>query len=331
MKRIIALVLCLIAVVGLCSCGKGDSSELESSPHTITFKPEKPMYSAVGENGSRTEDEVGFQLAAPNVGETVAVFETTMGDIVIRLFDQSAPITVTNFKGLIENKYYDGISFHRVVDGFMIQGGDPTATGMEGSSVWGDDFEDEFNANLLNLRGSLSMANSGANTNGSQFFINQSKTSQSKSELDYDTLYKAYYEGSKDDLVDQYNQGVELYGAAFTAEYPDAESYVKSFLEDYIGNNLLISTKVPDEVWELYRSIGGNITLDGAWKNGRGHSVFGQVVVGIAVVDSIAAVETDEDDKPLTDVIIKKAYLTAFTEEMKIKADAENLSTAAQN
>ena len=112
-----------------------------------------------------------FDLAA--VEGPVAVLETTKGTVKIQLFPAQAPKTVENFVGLIEKGYYDGIIFHRVISDFMIQGGDPTGTGMGGESIWGDSFEDEFSDEVFNLRGALSMANAGPNTNGSQFFIVQ--------------------------------------------------------------------------------------------------------------------------------------------------------------
>ena len=112
-----------------------------------------------------------FDLAA--VEGPVAVLETTKGTVKIQLFPAQAPKTVENFVGLIEKGYYDGIIFHRVISDFMIQGGDPTGPGMGGESLWGDSFEDEFSDEVFNLRGALSMANAGPNTNGSQFFIVQ--------------------------------------------------------------------------------------------------------------------------------------------------------------
>ena len=112
-----------------------------------------------------------FDLAA--VAGPVAVLETTKGTVKIQLFPAQAPKTVENFVGLIEKGYYDGIIFHRDISDFMIQGGDPTGTGMGGESLWGDSFEDEFSDEVFNLRGALSMANAGPNTNGSQFFIVQ--------------------------------------------------------------------------------------------------------------------------------------------------------------
>ena len=113
------------------------------------------------------------QLALPQAGETVAIMHTNMGDISIRLFPEHAPKTVENFTTHAKNGYYDGIVFHRVIKDFMIQGGDPTATGCGGESIWGRNFEDEFTPELHNLRGALSMANAGPGTNGSQFFIVQ--------------------------------------------------------------------------------------------------------------------------------------------------------------
>ena len=103
--------------------------------------------------------------------EKKAVIRTNMGDITVKLFPEIAPKTVENFVGLAEKGYYNGIVFHRVIPDFMIQGGDPTGSGMGGESLWGDSFEDEFSSEVFNLNGALSMANAGPNTNGSQFFI----------------------------------------------------------------------------------------------------------------------------------------------------------------
>ena len=106
---------------------------------------------------------------------TYARFETSMGDFTIELFEQQAPDTVGNFAKLAESKFYDGVVFHRVIDGFMIQGGDPTGTGRGGP---GYQFPDEFHPQLIhNSEGILSMANAGPNTNGSQFFITLAPTS----------------------------------------------------------------------------------------------------------------------------------------------------------
>jgi len=113
---------------------------------------------------------------------TYPQLDLAQADMIIQFFDKEAPVTVANFVGLaqgtIENKakgkgqpYYDGIIFHRVIKDFMIQGGDPSGTGMGGESIYGESFEDEFSRELYNLKGALSMANAGPNTNGSQFFI----------------------------------------------------------------------------------------------------------------------------------------------------------------
>lgn len=113
------------------------------------------------------------QIRMPEVGDTVAVMKTSMGDIKILLFPDAAPKAVENFTTHAQNGYYDNLIFHRVIPDFMIQGGDPNGTGTGGESIWGTSFEDEFSVDYHNLRGSLSMANAGPNTNGSQFFIVQ--------------------------------------------------------------------------------------------------------------------------------------------------------------
>jgi len=150
---------------------------------------------------------------------TKVLLSTSMGDIVIQLYDDM-PITTGNFEKLVEKGFYNGLIFHRVIDGFMIQGGDPEGTGMGGP---GYTIKDEFTDHNRNDRGTISMANAGPNTGGSQFFIN---------------------------LVD---------------------------------NNFL------DEK----------------------HPAFGKVIEGMNVVDAIGKVETDANDRPLTEVKIIEAKIVS--------------------
>ena len=114
---------------------------------------------------------MSIQLEPVKAGDVTALMHTNMGDIKIKLFPEKAPKTVENFVTHAKNGYYNGLIFHRVINDFMIQGGDPTGTGMGGSSIWGGSFEDEFDVELHNIYGALCMANAGPNTNGSQFFI----------------------------------------------------------------------------------------------------------------------------------------------------------------
>ena len=111
------------------------------------------------------------QTDLANYNGTIATIHTNLGDLTVKLFDDVAPKTVKNFVELAETGYYDGVIFHRIIRDFMIQGGDPTGTGMGGASIYGEKFEDEFSDKAFNIRGALSMANAGPNTNGSQFFI----------------------------------------------------------------------------------------------------------------------------------------------------------------
>ena len=151
---------------------------------------------------------------------TKVALETNQGRIVLGLYTGEMPITAGNFVKLVKEGFYDGIIFHRIINGFMIQGGDPTGTGMGGP---GYKIKDEFTGTDLdkNLRGTISMANAGPNTGGSQFFIN----------------------------------------------------------------------------------LADNNFLDGK------HPVFGKVIEGMDVVDSIAQVETDGDDRPLEEVKIISAKI----------------------
>ncbi|MET3576933.1 peptidyl-prolyl cis-trans isomerase B (cyclophilin B) [Bhargavaea ullalensis] len=177
--------------------------------------------------------------------EALAVIHTNHGPIKVKLFREQAPKTVENFLTHAENGYYDGIIFHRVIKDFMIQGGDPTGTGMGGESIYGSTFEDEFSPELFNLRGALSMANAGPGTNGSQFFIVQMKNTPA-------------------DMVSQ------LEGAGF-----------------------------PADIIEAYKQNGGTPWLD------QRHTVFGQVIEGMDVVDQIASVKVGAQDKPAEDVVIE--------------------------
>lgn len=165
------------------------------------------------------------QLNAPQAGEEVAVITTNHGEIKLRLFPEVAPKAVENFKTHAKDGYYNGVSFHRVMNDFMIQGGDPDGTGRGGESIWGSSFEDEFSPDYRNVRGALSMANAGPGTNGSQFFIVQ------------------------------------------TTETP--------------------------------------------WLDGK-HTVFGQVFEGMDVVDKIAAVDVDGNDKPKEPVLMEKIEIIEF-------------------
>ncbi len=206
---------------------------------------------------SSTSEPVLLQFQGVKEGDTLAIMETNHGDITIKLFPDEAPKAVENFVTHAEEGYYDGLTFHRVINSFMIQGGDPKGDGTGGESIWGEPFEDEFSDSLYNFNGALSMANSGKNTNGSQFFIVQQQ---------------------------------------------DGSQYSKDTMSSY-------DTDYADNVIEQYHEVGGTPWLDNV------HTVFGQVVDGMAVVNEIASVRVDENSKPLEDVKIKSIKI--------VKASAE--------
>lgn len=141
------------------------------------------------------------QLDLANAQGPKATIKTNHGDIKIQLFPEQAPKTVENFVALAEKGYYDGVTFHRVIPDFMIQGGDPTGTDAGGDSSFGGSFEDEFSPELFNINGALSMANAGPNTNGSQFFI------VTNEHVDDGMIGQMKQAGYPDEIIDTYKNG----------------------------------------------------------------------------------------------------------------------------
>lgn len=303
MKKWVAfvMVLCLCACLfTACSDGK-DASSTEEPKGSASVNMDVPSEYSNGVKTAYPNEKYGFQLDAPKAGDQVVIMHTSMGDISIRLFPEAAPKAVENFVTHAKDGFYDGLFFHRVIKDFMIQGGDPKGDGTGGESIWKDPFEDEFDTKLMNLRGSLSMANSGVNTNGSQFFINQAGPSIFDASGYKDYTFEAIVENYKQQYVSYQQQ----YGEQFTATYPDFMSFFKTC-------SYPIADWIPDEVWDLYTKNGGNIHLDGAWRVAGGHTVFGQVYEGMDVVDAIAAVEVDSNSKPLKDVLIESIEVTEY-------------------
>lgn len=244
-KKMYALMLLLAVLLVVSACGQQDAEEKEPASEdsqqtdqaSETEQPEK----TIPKEDSHMYPQLSTEVAA---GEQLITMNTTLGPIKIKLFEEKAPKTVKNFVQHAKDGYYDGIIFHRVIEDFMIQGGDPTGTGMGGESIYGGSFEDEFTMDLFNLRGALSMANAGPNTNGSQFFIVHASNAGASQ--------------------DQLKQG-----------------------------------GWPEEIAAAYAERGGTPHLD------QKHTVFGQVIDGMDVVDKIAAVKTGAQDKPVEDVKIE--------------------------
>jgi peptidyl-prolyl cis-trans isomerase B (cyclophilin B) len=132
-------------------------------------------------NQENLKEAIKNQLSLPEPGEDIVVMKTEYGAIQIKFFPQYAPKAVENFLTHARNGYYNGLTFHRIIDGFMIQGGDPRGNGTGGESIWGRPFEDEFALEALHYKGALSMANSGPSSNGSQFFIVQASEAHPQS------------------------------------------------------------------------------------------------------------------------------------------------------
>ncbi len=270
-------ILCAAALVALtlvgCASGPTAAEQVIGTEETVAMADLKASSAA-------DKEPIGYQLEAPEKGEEICVLSTNYGEIKLRFFPDAAPKAVYNFKALALSGYYDGLTFHRVIDNFMIQGGDPDGTGAGGESIWGEDFADEFHENLLNITGSVSCANRGANTNGSQFFIN-----------------------AVEPTAINWDQYAEIYSIYETAP--------EQFTSMYGGT--LNMDLVTDAYKSLYEENGGNPHLDGAYSTaGTGHTVFAQVFEGLDVVREIMQVETDDNDMPVEPVTILSAQIVLY-------------------
>ncbi len=217
------------------------------------------------------------QFSELEEGETLATLHTNYGDITMRFFEEYAPMAVENFLTLSSEGYYDGITFHRVIDDFMIQGGDPTGTGAGGESIYGDRFNDEISPYLKHFEGAVAMANAGPDTNGSQFYIVENNE-------------------FTDAEVQYLNEFIE---------HPD--TVVQS--DSDIGLEITSDRFCSPTVAQKYLEVGGTPSLDFFY------TVFGQVVDGMDIVHKIAEVETGDNDKPVEDVIIESVEITQYHKE----------------
>ena len=248
---IFVLALLLLVLTG-CSLKKVDDSENITKTTMSTNKNETSKERVV--DTINYKEEAKKQMALPEEGETIAILHIkNYGDVKVKFFEDVAPKAVENFVTHAKEGYYNGLTFHRVINEFMIQGGDPEGTGMGGESIWGKGFGTELDYSLVPYRGSLCMAMSSLpNSIGSQFFITQA----------------------------HYNESME--------------SYLKQ------GG-------YPDALLEEYREYGGYLSLY------LQYTVFGQVFEGIEVIDKVATVKTDDNDKPLENVIIESIEVTTYT------------------
>ena len=297
-----AAVLLAAGMVAGCSGQGGSSSSPASQESSSSGSQEESSSQAQGETEEPVEYEAPqlLQLGDVPAGNPQAAIETSMGTITVVLYPEQAPKAVENFITHAQEGYYDGLTFHRVIDDFMIQGGDPNGDGTGGESIWGESFEDEFSDQLHNFRGALSMANAGYDTNGSQFFIVQADTVSMNEE---DAMLNMYL----NDQLDKATQELMDYQASgATQEELEAKlDELNSQLNEKVTAGVPEEERVRfEEAAAAYQELGGTPHLD--YK----HTVFGQVIDGMDVVDAIAAVETDESDAPVQPVTILSITVT---------------------
>jgi cyclophilin family peptidyl-prolyl cis-trans isomerase len=166
MKKTILLVATLVLLTG---CGAG-ISENNSIDNSLDDNTEGEIENNIENNNTDNKKDMSEDKLY-----TQAIIKTSLGDITVDFYNADSPLTVKNFTKLSAEGFYDGTKFHRIINDFMIQGGDPLTKEDSKMAMWGTGgpgykFDDEFNTHKL-VRGSLAMANSGPNTNGSQFFI----------------------------------------------------------------------------------------------------------------------------------------------------------------
>lgn len=296
-KRVAALLAAFCMVLSGCG-GRGSSSGQPSS--SASESGDIPKIENTWQPGYLP------QFEKPESGSPIVTLHTSMGDIKMMLFPQAAPKAVANFVQHCKDGYYDGVTFHRVIEDFMIQGGDPKGNGTGGESIWGESFEDEFSDNLYNFRGAVSMANAGYGTNGSQFFIVQEDAAQYP-----DSNYRVSKEDAEA-VMQHFVSSSEYYKASMLMnekqKQPDVTAeMLQAYAEELNAQLAAVREQgVTDEVRtrfsaavNKYIEVGGLPSLD--YK----HTVFGQVLSGMEVVDAIARVKTGANDKPATDVVIK--------------------------
>lgn len=181
-KKIIAAIVAVVAVVAL-PFGVYkivDNIKINNAIDEVTGNKYVIKDDVVYYDGEKNTNAEVVQYEKPEDRDLIAhIYIKDYGKITVRFFPEQAPLAVENFVTHAKEGYYDGLTFHRIFDEFMIQGGDPEGIGSGGESIWKNesgqycDFEDEFSKNLIPIRGALCMANAGTNTNGSQFFIVQ--------------------------------------------------------------------------------------------------------------------------------------------------------------
>ncbi len=180
---VLILVVMLVVLTGCANSKNTNENFVKTTSTNTNIKSEGNKVSS-----ERVVDTVDYkaaaekQMAMPEVGETVAIFHIkNYGDVKVKFFEEVAPKAVENFVTHAKEGYYNGLTFHRIINEFMIQGGDPEGTGMGGESIWGEGFGTELDYELVPYRGSLCMAMSSLpNSIGSQFFITQAHYDESQ-------------------------------------------------------------------------------------------------------------------------------------------------------
>ncbi len=285
MKKRLALIFAALSLTAAAFTGCGSKTDADKENETTTGVEQQTEATTLDAESQAKLDKLMKpveslpQLEGVKAGDTIATIHTNKGDIKVWFFPEYAPKAVENFTTHAKEGYYDNVIFHRVIEGFMIQGGDPKGDGTGGESIWGEPFEVEPSFALRHFRGALCMAKASYDPSiGSQFYIVQNNGLSDEEKTQLEQLKSksddVYYEDDKVKLT--------------------------------VGESAF-----PEKVIDEYIENGGTPSLD------LQYTVFGQVYEGMEVVDAIAAVEKTTggdgaESKPVEDIIIESVEVGTY-------------------
>lgn len=252
------------------------------------------------ENTDKNENKTNIISENSTKGDTLILIETEFGNMKIKLYDKT-PKHKANFIKLVKQGFFDGLLFHRVINQFMIQGGDPDSKNAPAGKMLGDggpgyEIDAEFNNSLFHKKGVIAAAREGDNVNplkkssGSQFYIVQGRK---------------FTDGELDKLEEKISLGnyislhTEITKQATQYRMTGNKSAFDKLTEEIKSKKDFKIIKIPNYKREIYKTIGGTPHLDG------NYTVFGEIVEGLEVIGKIAGVETDKNDRPIKDVKMK--------------------------
>lgn len=312
LKRRISVALALLCATSMllsgCNSDSDKPSATESGSNAATTEKDNADAAANGDKFSVTKGNGNGGNSGTvtlEKGDTYAVISIeNYGDIKVKLYPEEVPYGVQNFIDLANSGYYSGKSVHRVIDGFMMQGGSLNGDGTGGTAADGGEFSCEINTDMRHYYGALCYANAGG-SNTCQFYIVNNKEPQREISTMYDQYanYYSQYGNAFKQEAEKYDKGSDYYNVYMA----NGEAYT-----NMANGASAMSETLTDEISAKYAEVGGTPFLDG------GYTVFGQTVEGFEVIDAISKVKTEigsdgAESQPVDNIII--ASVAIYTVE----------------